>query len=197
MPVTVTCLQCGKQRVTYPSWAKGKRGKFCSMKCFGKWNSKHRTGENSHSWRGGMPIRFCEICGKEYHSRRKKARFCSSKCLGKHLNNLYKTKHHVTFKGGHAVRQRVYWEKFPEKKRAWLMVQWALKTGRLVKGPCEFCGTRRKVVGHHDDYAKPLDVRWMCVTDHTKYHVKKAREAGGHWPAWNTNPGRGGRKKNG
>lgn len=52
----------------------------------------------------------------------------------------------------------------------------AVRNGRLVRGPCETCGTTNKVQGHHDDYTKPLDVRWLCPKHHAEHH-KKHREA--------------------
>lgn len=54
----------------------------------------------------------------------------------------------------------------PEKSRARDRVQKALKSGRLVRQPCEVCGSTVKVQAHHDDYSKPLDVRWLCFKHH-------------------------------
>lgn len=47
--------------------------------------------------------------------------------------------------------------------------KYALKIGRLRKKPCEVCG-ERKVDGHHDDYNKPLKVRWLCKKHHRAAH---------------------------
>jgi hypothetical protein len=58
----------------------------------------------------------------------------------------------------------------PEKNRARDMVAKALRSGKLIKGPCEVCGTAENVQAHHDDYSKPLEVRWMCF----KHHREKA-----------------------
>ena len=46
----------------------------------------------------------------------------------------------------------------------------ARKCGILVKKPCEICGTESDVQAHHDDYKKPLGVRWLCRTHHNEYH---------------------------
>ena len=48
--------------------------------------------------------------------------------------------------------------------------------GVLIKKPCEKCGDP-KAQGHHDDYSKPLDVRWLCAFHHREHHAK-ARAAG-------------------
>ena len=46
----------------------------------------------------------------------------------------------------------------------------AIKKGKLTRKPCEVCGDE-KAVAHHDDYAKPLEVRWLCQSHHKQWHV--------------------------
>src|ERR1700677_4257949 len=41
----------------------------------------------------------------------------------------------------------------------------AVRSGRLTPGPWERCGAAR-TEAHHDDYGKPLDVRWLCRSCH-------------------------------
>jgi hypothetical protein len=36
--------------------------------------------------------------------------------------------------------------------------------------PCETCGTDQCVQRHHDDYSRPLDIRWLCATCHQREH---------------------------
>lgn len=57
------------------------------------------------------------------------------------------------------------------KRAANVMVGNALRSGKLVKEPCETCGEKDSH-GHHDDYAKPLEVRWLCSKHHTEWHDK-------------------------
>ena len=45
----------------------------------------------------------------------------------------------------------------------------AIKAGVLVRSPCESCGDTNSQA-HHDDYAKPLEVRWLCQTHHALHH---------------------------
>ena len=45
----------------------------------------------------------------------------------------------------------------------------AIRRGELKRNPCEVCGDIR-TDAHHDDYAKPLDVRWLCRIHHTAHH---------------------------
>lgn len=60
---------------------------------------------------------------------------------------------------------------FPTRGNANLKARRALKRGILVKAPCEVCGDPRSEA-HHDDYSKPLEVRWLCVRHHHAVHRK-------------------------
>lgn len=57
----------------------------------------------------------------------------------------------------------------PKKYAAHLAVQRALSQGKLKKRPCEVCGKLR-VDAHHDDYDRPLSVRWLCRSHHNLLH---------------------------
>ncbi len=49
----------------------------------------------------------------------------------------------------------------------------AVKEGRIERPKvCSACGKRKKIHGHHDDYSKPFDVRWLCPKCHYKQHSK-------------------------
>lgn len=54
----------------------------------------------------------------------------------------------------------------PEKDAARYAVSNAIRDGRLVRGPCAFCGTTVRVQAHHEDYSRPLDVVWACFKCH-------------------------------
>ena len=65
-------------------------------------------------------------------------------------------------------------QRAPEQRFARNAVNNALRAGTLVRKPCEVCGAV-KSEGHHDDYSKPLEVRWLCRLHHTQHH-KTLRE---------------------
>lgn len=47
----------------------------------------------------------------------------------------------------------------------------AIRDGKLRRvEQCEVCGTTGKLAGHHDDYAMPLEVRWLCYPCHADWH---------------------------
>lgn len=54
----------------------------------------------------------------------------------------------------------------------------AIEAGRLVRQPCEKCGNP-KSHGHHDDYSKPLQVRWLCKKHHDEHHAQERANAKG------------------
>lgn len=59
--------------------------------------------------------------------------------------------------------------KHPEKQAARRVLNRAIEAGTITRMPCEKCGTP-KAQGHHEDYSKPLDVRWMCQPCHGLEH---------------------------
>lgn len=59
--------------------------------------------------------------------------------------------------------------KFPVKYKAHNSLNNALRDGKIEKSPCEICGNE-KSVAHHDDYNKPLSVRWLCQAHHKQWH---------------------------
>lgn len=57
----------------------------------------------------------------------------------------------------------------PQKIAARQMVRCAIVCGMLVKKICERC-QNPKAEAHHDDYTKPLEVRWLCHRCHRIRH---------------------------
>jgi len=57
----------------------------------------------------------------------------------------------------------------PEKPIARQEVRKAIRHGLLSKSPCEICGDAN-AVPHHNDYSKPLEVRWLCPQCHQRVH---------------------------
>ena len=63
------------------------------------------------------------------------------------------------------------------KRAARRKVATEIEAGRLQRSACAECGNV-KADAHHDDYAKPLEVVWLCHAHHMARHAMlAAREA--------------------
>lgn len=64
-----------------------------------------------------------------------------------------------------------YREKYPNKYKAHNKVNNSLRDGKIEKpDSCSCCGSTFSIVAHHDDYLKPLDIRWLCQLCHKRWH---------------------------
>lgn len=72
-------------------------------------------------------------------------------------------------------RQKRWQNQNPLARWSHMAVQSAINRGILVRQPCEVCGDE-KTDAHHDDYRKPIDVRWLCRRHHIELHAKQRQE---------------------
>ena len=97
----------------------------------------------------------CRTCGNpipcETHpTARRYAKYCSLVCFRQYVGAKPPTRKQVR-----------HW--------AETQVLVALRNGVLKQGPCEVCASRDSH-SHHDDYSKPLEVRWLCRLHHNRFH---------------------------
>ena len=74
---------------------------------------------------------------------------------------------------------RAMWSKRPksdkEKTDARRILNAAVKSRKIIKpAVCSECGIEKRVSAHHEDYAKPLEVTWLCYECHGKRHRRYA-----------------------
>jgi hypothetical protein len=69
-------------------------------------------------------------------------------------------------------RQRVEQILRPTRQAARGSVAAALRAGTIVRPQaCNGCSAAGPVEAHHDDYARPLDVAWLCRRCHRRLHT--------------------------
>jgi ribosomal protein S27AE len=61
-------------------------------------------------------------------------------------------------------------ERGTQKRLARIALGNAVQQGKIKRQPCEKCGVER-AQAHHDDYSKPLEVRWLCPKHHAEEHA--------------------------
>jgi len=81
-----------------------------------------------------------------------------------------KTEYPQKYKEMEKKRSDNYIQQHPDRRQAHMMVYAKIRNKNIVKKPCEVCGTTRKIEAHHDDYAKPLEIRWLCKKHHMELH---------------------------
>jgi len=65
-----------------------------------------------------------------------------------------------------------------DKLKAWNLFNAALAKDPDLKGSCcVICGTSGSLIAHHENYAEPLIVLWICRSDHTILHQYEDRKA--------------------
>lgn len=94
--------------------------------------------------------------------------------------------YHERVRQQRADRSREKDKAHPEKRNARRVARYAISRGKLQRRPCEVCGAAQ-VQAHHDDYAKPLEVRWLCPPHHRAHHLAERRAALN--PDWETELG--------
>lgn len=76
--------------------------------------------------------------------------------------------------------KRVWGLKNAKKKSASTAVANAVRDGKMTRKPCEVCGATYRIHGHHDDYNKVYDVRWLCSEHHRAWHKINGEAANPH-----------------
>ena len=166
------CKSCG-----VPLNGDDRRQVYCTAECMRKWRNETRHRRVTAA---------CEHCGKEYQSLaypsgKPRGKFCSRACCADAFkaSGVFKGENNPRWLGGvsndnmrYNRRQR---ERQPERVAARTATMKAIASGRLVRQPCEVCGTAEKVEAHHDDYTKALEVRWLCVVHHDEHHANERR----------------------
>lgn len=174
MPVTVSCVECGKQQSVIP--AREKTFKFCGFDCRTAWRSKHWTGANHPGFTGGERTKTCQHCAKEFSHKRgrpisvfRKQKFCSKPCADA---------------GGlrYFGPDNSKWTGNPRRKhRESKQAAWRRAVINRDRATCKLCGaTDTELHAHHlKSYLEFPALRWeitngqtVCAPCHWQIHSK-------------------------
>lgn len=137
---------------------------------------------------GTMEQRACRKCGSMFDWvgwRAKGGHYICPSCYSAKLRRnrkkrglVHEAEYQRKWRATHAERdgqnRKREHEKYPQKRWARRKLGAAVARGLIVKMPCELCGVpstkEAPTHGHHEDYSKPYDVRWLCPLDHNAVH---------------------------
>lgn len=137
------CAECGINIVKNP-----KRQSRCNQCLYKKYGAKQRrrlatpqAKEKLKQWRRNREVSAVAKARERFHSRR-------------------------------------YAALYPEKEKAKWLLNRAILAGQIVRPiVCPRCKSgdrardgRSLIQAHHDDYSKPLEVRWLCIQCHADLH---------------------------
>lgn len=108
----------------------------------------------------GNHKKTCSACGELLEENRiGVSRYCR-KCHAAHMRT-------------NRPRHSELTEEQRKKANARAYVNQYIRRGKIKKQPCEVCGEPAQM--HHDDYSKPLEVRWFCRKHHLELHKTNGR----------------------
>ena len=70
---------------------------------------------------------------------------------------------------GNREKSRRWRMRNPDAVNAYSTVHRMASIGKIKKQPCEQCGNTT-AHAHHDDYSRPLLVKWLCPKHHAEHH---------------------------
>jgi hypothetical protein len=116
---------------------------------------------------------ICE-CGKEKESTRK---FYCIECLKKRKRdrNKVSSQHRrdkLKIDGVIVVPTPLTVEQRSMRQAARDYINRLIRQGVVTRLNCEVCGSQKNVEAHHDDYTRPLDIRWLCRVHHDEHHKR-------------------------
>lgn len=118
----------------------------------------------NHGTRDGY-LNQCKTCKLEWEAERRKHPI-TGEAMRKRYRKFSKLPEQRWMHDEATRRQR---RRYPEKYKARTAAMNAVRDGRLQRQPCEVCGSFAQA--HHDDYSKPLEVRWFCFRHHKEVHA--------------------------
>lgn len=146
-PVAIACRACGKSDTVSYHQACVQKSIRCNA-CVSAYRKAQRQKRNAE----GRPIPRSKERAAQYEQERR----ADPTVRARRAADMARYAKDPALR----VRHKARWQ-----------VRRAIASGKLVRQPCEVCGTQ-PAHGHHDDYSKPLDVRWLCPVHHREHHAR-------------------------
>lgn len=144
------CARCGNIKENI-------KDSYCNGCKRAKWKEKSiKLGRRPENPKGSGRSIYCSKCKQEKQGTYLKESYCGP-CKRARRKELWPTRNDEQ-KFRDSVR-RMTWKK--------------INDGDLIRQPCEVCNTEINIEAHHDDYYKPLEVRWLCKKHHIEHHLNE------------------------
>ena len=141
-----TCTKCGVE------------------KCLTEFSADKRRKGGIRSW--------CKECDRAY-DRAGRDKLRRSERRTDH-DPIYAKEYRESHRDERGEYDRRYRDRHPERPAAKNVVQGAVRRGFVVRGSCEATGDHDgPVQAHHDDYTRPLAIRWLCEKHHKELHHER------------------------
>lgn len=145
--------------------------------CFKCLEVKLLTEFYKHSQMADGHLNKCKECAKRDANQHRADNLEQAKEYDRHRGGLphrrlARDRYAKTERGKcrHRAGKMAYHQRHPLKRAAHIETGNAIRDGKIARQPCEKCGEVRSEA-HHDDYSKPLDVRWLCKKHHDEHHA--------------------------
>jgi len=60
-------------------------------------------------------------------------------------------------------------------RKMWHYVERKINAGEIPREPCVSCGSTERLCAHHEDYAQPWELTWLCRRCHGLLHAYRFR----------------------
>ena len=151
------------QRARYQrKWSRANPEKAKEIRA--KWHKANSKKNNAQSkkWREENPKRWRAITDAWRKANPEKAR---------EMVKVWRKANPEKYRAMCRRGSKRYREKFPERYKARRKSYYAVHSGKLSRPTtCSWCRKECKPEGHHADYSKPLEVKWLCGKCHRHIH---------------------------
>lgn len=132
--------------------------------------------------KNGYIIHSCKSCCIAFEKDRRIKKSIEIKKYEKNRANLphrieARKKYRETESGklSHKKAIKKYRYLYPLRRAAHQIIANAIARKKIIKPDnCSICNSTKKIESHHDDYTKPLLIRWLCETCHKEWHRNNA-----------------------